>query len=95
MRVKEIRRLCMVKVNMMCVNNSWYTKGSVEDYNRMLRMCQKNNITTRQLYKIAKDIYEHTDVNDDSIVCSPDQSDTENILNMMSYLNDCTYVCLE
>lgn len=93
MRVKEIRRFNTVKVNRMCVDNSWYTKGSVEDYDRMMSMCRKDHITTSQLYKIAKDIYEHTDVNNETIGCGCELSDEENILNMMIYINDCTYTC--
>lgn len=58
-------------------------------------MCKKDNITTNQLFKIAKDIYEHTDVDRAKQGCSTEYSDNDNILNMMIYINDCTYVFYE
>lgn len=95
MKVKEIRRLDTDKLRSMCIKNNWYTSGSNEDYINMFKMCEKDNITINQLFKIAKDIYEHTNVDRATQGCSNEYSDNDNILNMMIYINDCTYVFYE
>lgn len=91
-KIKEIRRIDFDKLRNMCINNNWYTAGNTEDYSKMFEMCKKDTITTSQLYRIAKDIYEHTNVAKAKQGCSNEYSDNENILNMMIYINDCTYV---
>ena len=58
-------------------------------------MCEKDNISTNQLYKIAKDIYEHTNVEKARNGCDASYSEEENILNMMIYVNDASYVFYE
>ena len=95
MKVKEIKRINTDKLRHICINNNWYTHGTNEEYSNMFKMCKKDNITTNQLYKIAKDIYEHTDVTSAINGCSTDYSDEENILNMMIYVNDASYVFYE
>ena len=92
MTVKEIKRIDTNKLRQICINNNWYTKGSNADYLKMFKMCDKENITTNQLFKIAKDIYIHTDIDEAEEGCSRDYSDNDNILNMMIYVNDSTYV---
>ena len=92
MKIKETKKIDSDKLRNMCIKNNWYTAGSTEDYSKMFEMCKKDNISTSQLYKIAKDIYEHTNVDRAEQGCSREYSDTENILNMMIYVNDCTYV---
>ena len=95
MKVKEIKRIDTEKLRHICINNNWYTCGSNADYMNMLKMCEKDNISTNQLYKIAKDIYEHTDVESVTNECDASYSDGENILNMMIYVNDASYVFYE
>ena len=95
MKVKEIKRIDTDKLRHICINNNWYTRGTNDDYMNMFKMCEKDNITTNQLYKIAKDIYEHTNVESAENGCSNDYSDEENILNMMIYVNDASYVFYE
>lgn len=95
MKIKEIKRIDTDKLRSMCIKNNWYTKGTTSDYNNMFKLCQKDNITTNQLYKIAKDIYERTNLDTAKEGCSNDYSDNENILNMMIYVNDCSYVFYE
>lgn len=88
MKIKEIKRIDTDKLRSMCIKNNWYTAGTNEDYSNMFKMCEKGNITTNQLFKIAKDIYEHTNVDRAEQGCSSEYSDNENILNMMIYVND-------
>lgn len=95
MKVKEIKKIDCGKLRGMCIRCNWYTHGSIESYDNMFKMCRKNNITTSQLFEIAKDIYEHTNLDNVREGCSKDYSDSENILNMMIYVNDCTYVYYE
>lgn len=95
MKIKEIKRIDQNKLRNMCINNNWYTTGTTSDYSNMFKMCQRDNITVNQLYKIAKDIYDHTNINTAKQGCSSDYSDNENILNMMIYVNDCSYVFYE
>jgi hypothetical protein len=95
MKIKEIKRIDSGKLRNMCITNNWYTAGSTSDYSKMFKMCEKYNISTIQLYKIAKDIYEHTNVSNARQGCSSEYSENENILNMMIYINDCTYVFYE
>ena len=92
MTIKEIKKINVDKLRSMCIKNNWYTRGTTSDYNNMFKMCQKGNITTNQIYKIAKDIYEHTNVDKAVQGCSCEYGDNENILNMMIYVNNCTYV---
>ena len=95
MKVKEIKRIDTDKLRHICINNNWYTRGSNADYSNMFKMCEKDNITTNQLYKIAKDIYEHTDVESAINGCDASYSDDENILNMMIYVNNASYAFYE
>ena len=95
MKVKEIKRIDTDKLRHICINNNWYTRGTNADYMNMFKMCEKDNVSTNQLYKITKDIYEHTDVKNAINGCSTDYSDEENILNMMIYVNDASYVFYE
>ena len=95
MKIKEIKRIDTDKLRNICINNNWYTRGTNSDYMNMFKMCEKDNISTNQLYKIAKDIYEHTDIESATNGCDADYSDDENILNMMIYVNDASYVFYE
>ena len=87
MKVKEIKRIDTDKLRNICINNNWYTRGTNSDYMNMFKMCEKDNISANQLYKITKDIYEHTNVASAKTGCSTEYSDNENILNMMIYVN--------
>ena len=95
MKVKEIKRIDTDKLRNICINHNWYTRGTNADYMNMFKMCKKDNISVNQLYKIAKDIYEHTDIDRARTGCSAEYSNEENILNMMIYVNDATYVFYE
>ena len=93
--IKEIKRINTGKLRNICIANNWYTKGNNEEYSNMFSMCDVDNVTTELLYEIAKDIYEHTNVNTAKNGCSKEYSNMENILNMMIYVNDASYVFYE
>lgn len=93
MKIKEVRTIDDVKLRTLCIKANWYTKGTNEEYSNMFLMCEQENIAVDQLYEIAKDIYEHTILSDaNAKYIDPSSSETDNILNMMIYLNDCCYV---
>lgn len=79
----------------MCIKNNWYTAGTTKDYNNMFKMCEIDNVTPLNLYEIAKDIYELTNIDTAETGCIREYSDNENIFNMMIYVNDCSYVFYE
>ena len=81
--MKELRKLSMEKIIRMCIDNDFYTCGDCEEYDRMLTYA--NNVkraTTKEIEKIATDIKEHSDTDDQVI----------NIMFML--INECciTYI---
>jgi Cdc6-like AAA superfamily ATPase len=95
MKIREVKQISTSKLRSICIKNNWYTCGTVTDYSNMFTMCEVENVTTETLYQIAKDIYEHTNVKSAKNGCSEEYSDIDNILNMMIYVNDATYVFYE
>lgn len=95
MKIKEVKKIDTDKLRNICIKNNWYTRGTNREYSNMFKMCEKDNISTNDLYEIAKDIYEHTSVEDAKSGCSVEYSDIENILNMMIYVNESSYVFYE
>lgn len=59
------------EVRQMCDEYSWYTCGTIEDYNKMLNYCkstqEKDGDMTDFIYTVAKDIFEHSNKNDISV----------------------------
>lgn len=47
-------------VRMVCINNSYYTKGCNEDYEHMLDWVDRLYPNNKNMYFIAKDIAEHS-----------------------------------
>lgn len=43
-----------------CIANHLYTEGDNEAYNKMLDMVERTEPTTRAMYRVAKDIQEHS-----------------------------------
>lgn len=95
MKIKEVKRIDTSKLRNICIKNNWYTCGTCAEYSNMFNMCEVENVTTKTLYQITKNIYEHTNINTAENGCSAEYSDTENILNMMVYINDACYVWYE
>ena len=62
MTIKETRGLYYGDVMGYCIENNLYSRGTNEDYAKMLDYIQGlKNVTGKALYKIAKDIKEHSD----------------------------------
>lgn len=76
MKITETQRLSMNAVRRMCIENNWYTCGTNEQYDRMLRKVNALSdiqiITVNELYPIADDILAHSDTDLDvaCIMCA-------------------------
>lgn len=53
-----------VKVRSLCIDNNYYTCGDCTAYNNMFTMCE-NATTPEDIKGIAKDIADHSNVEDD------------------------------
>lgn len=59
-KIVETRKIFWDDLRNLCIRNNWYTCGTVKEYEKMLAMCKKDNITTKDIVKIAQDIMEHS-----------------------------------
>ena len=69
MEIKEIRKLSSDKVRMLCIKKNWYTCGTNEDYAKMLAATDKEDITANDIYDIAIDIINHSNLKDYAKSC--------------------------
>lgn len=53
------------EVRHLCIKNEWYTRGDNRAYSAMLDMVDESEPTTENLYKVAKDIKEHSNTDSD------------------------------
>lgn len=58
--MKETRKLSQDNLRNLCIEKNWYTKGSNKEYDNMLELTNKENITTNDIVEIAIDIKEHS-----------------------------------
>ncbi len=68
-KITEIQRLSLSDVRSMCCENSLYTRGTNEQYEKMFDMvsalADKQIITGADLYPIALDILQHSETEQD------------------------------
>ena len=50
-------------VRHLCIKHNFYTRGDNKAYSAMLDMVEESEPTTANIYKVAKDIKEHSDTN--------------------------------
>lgn len=62
MSIKVERMWDAADVRKMCIKYSFYTRGDCEAYDKMLTFVRKNKPTTNIIYKVAEDIYNHSDM---------------------------------
>lgn len=75
-KVKEVRLWDVNSVMNVCNKMGWYTRGCIEEYEKMLNyVIEHVHPTTRNIYTVACDILDHT---------SKDQGQT--VSNIMCYL---------
>lgn len=61
MIITERRNWSSESVRECCIRNDFYTCGDNEDYMKMLQFVEDSQVTIANLYRVAKDIYEHSD----------------------------------
>ena len=64
MKIKETRYWSVKAIRMECVQYGWYTKGTNEDYEKMLEFVSAKEPTNANMLKVATDILEHSDTGD-------------------------------
>lgn len=57
---KEIRTLSSSDLRALCIAEDWYTGGTNEEYANLMRMTEKDNITSDDIIEIATDIIDHS-----------------------------------
>lgn len=63
MAIKEERRIDSDKVRSICIRMDWYTCGTNAEYSRMFEMCERSKGKADEIYEIAKDITEKSNMN--------------------------------
>lgn len=48
------------EIRNMCIENDWYTAGDIKVYSNMLEFVEQNEPTRLNIYKVAKDILDHS-----------------------------------
>lgn len=62
---KETRVLGMGALRSLCIKENWYTEGDNAAYSKLLRMADKDNITTKDIAEMAIDIKHHSNTDAD------------------------------
>jgi len=63
--MKEFRKLSMNDLLNLCVEKKWYTLGDNDEYQEMLEMSYKPNLTTNDIAEIANNIKDHSNTEQD------------------------------
>lgn len=58
---KEIRTLSSMDLRALCIRENWYEGGTLRDWDNLMSMTEKENITTDDIVEIATDIIEHSE----------------------------------
>ena len=61
LEIKEERRWDSESVRIVCVKFGLYTKGDVQEYNKMLDLVDKSEPTALNIYRVAEDIFMHSE----------------------------------
>lgn len=62
MKIKETRLWDSYRVRNMCIKHDYYTRGDNEAYRKMLEFVDANSPNKTNIYKVAKDIVSHSDM---------------------------------
>lgn len=63
-RYKEIRTLSRSDLRTLCINHNWYTSGTTAEYENLLSLTEKENITTEDIVLISVNIMNHSTDNE-------------------------------
>ncbi len=69
MKINEKKYWGMDKVRRMCILHKYYTSGDFEAYGKMLHFVSNHKPTTNNIYKVATDIFEHSNIDLDRYGC--------------------------
>lgn len=70
---KVIRKMTVYELQSLCIEKGWYKSGDNTEYEKMLDVTRKEDITSDDIVETATDIIEHTDelsMNDFTYVCN-------------------------
>jgi len=73
MKIKEVRLLSSYNLRNLCIKNHWYTKGTNSEYSYLLQDLThfgRENMTTEDIEAVARDIMEHSVMDEEQDVCS-------------------------
>jgi len=73
MSIKVERMWDSADVRNLCIKNRFYTCGDCEAYDKMLTFVRKNKPTANNIFKVAEDIYNHSDIDLDCYGVSKDE----------------------
>lgn len=62
--VEEKKSWLPERVRQCCIDNQWYTRGTVGDYSRMLDYVRDSKPILSNIFKVAKDIFDHSNWDD-------------------------------
>ena len=57
---KETRMMSSEDLRNLCIRQNWFTRGTNEEYDKLLAMTKKENITTDDIVEMATLIVEHS-----------------------------------
>lgn len=61
MKIKAIRHWNPTTVQNLCIKEDWYIFGDNSEFDAMLEIVRTKKPTTTNLYKVAKDIADHSE----------------------------------
>ena len=62
--VTRKRKWDSADIRNMCIRHELYTRGDCEEYNDMFDMVHDSEPVTKSMYKVAKNIYDHSEHSD-------------------------------
>lgn len=89
--MKEVRCIDNMKVRKMCIDEQFYTRGTNKEYENLLfTLCEKTDLSLDDIEQIARDILDHSDLEDKENEYGVGYDDL--LMNLMGNLiNDCCY----
>lgn len=93
--MREVRKIDNMKVRGLCIKDSFYTRGTCEEYDNLLfNLCEKEEVTLEDLETIAIDILDHSDwrKKKDEYGCSFDEL---RAIVMTNLINECCMTFVE
>lgn len=60
-KIETIRFWHPAKVREICIEQNWYTRGTNSEYSAMLGMVRDGDPTPEMIWKVADDIFHHSD----------------------------------